>query len=55
MGGGGALTPIYWLYVYVPLERVWFSRAVWSGIGSSNHRKNWSSIGSCLKGSLTKD
>ena len=26
-GGGGGGTPIYWLYVYVPLERVWFSRA----------------------------
>ena len=27
MGGGGAYSHIYWLYVYVPLERVWFSRA----------------------------
>ena len=26
-GEGGRLTPIYWLYEYVPLERVWFSRA----------------------------
>ena len=23
MGGGG--TPTYWLYGYVPLERIWFS------------------------------
>ena len=35
-GGGG--TPIYLLYGYVLLERVWF-QAIWSGIGSSNHRK----------------
>ena len=30
-------------------------KGIWSGIGSSNHTKKWSSIGSCLKGSLTKD
>ena len=36
----GGDTPIYCLYGYVPLERVWFSRqAIYSGIGSSNHRK----------------
>ena len=28
VGGGG--TPIYWLYGYVPLEKVWFSsHLVW--------------------------
>ena len=26
-GGGGGFTSIYWLYVHVPLERVWFSKA----------------------------
>ena len=35
---GGRDTPIYWLYRYVLLERYGF-RAIWSGIGSSNHRK----------------
>ena len=29
-------------------------QVIWSGIGSSNHKKNWSSIGSRLTGSLTR-
>ena len=37
-GWGGGGTPIYWLYGYVPLERVWFSsHLLKSGMGSSNH------------------
>ena len=37
--GGGRVTPIYWLYGYVPLERVWFS------IQGLVIIENWSRIG----------
>ena len=50
-GGGG--TPIYWLYGYVPLERVWFSsHLLWDCMGLAII-ENWSRIGSRLTGLLS--
>ena len=53
-GWGGAYSHILSICVCAAGKGMVF-KGIWSGIGSSNHRKNWSSIGSCLKGSLTKD
>ena len=47
-------TPIYWLYGFVPLERVWFLKP-FSLVEGLVIIENWSSIGSPLMGSLTKD
>ena len=42
-GGGGGGTPLYTLYRYVPLDRVWFL-ALWSGTGY-NKKHIWSGTG----------
>ena len=52
--GGGILSYTLAICVCAAGKGMVF-KGIWFGIGSSNHRKNWSSIGSCLKGSLTKD
>ena len=54
VGDGGAYSHILAICVCAAGKGMVF-KGIWSGIGSSNHRKNWSRIGSCLKGSLTKD